>query len=152
MAIHTPTILGLTTIVWGTRLATADMVARSTWAGATVESIAITPKNAAPIAEIENGNGAAIAEVLLDDGFDAKVTCLYDTAKTWPALGDTITLRVPNYAGGAVAHIDTLLLCFVAGNHEISLARKKEATITLNLRYRPGIACADDSAPVEPPA
>ena len=141
MPANTPSLLGLSTIVWGTKYAATDMVVQSTnLTGAIIESIAITPKNAAPIAEIENGGGAAIVEVLLDDGFDAKVTCLYDTAKTWPAIGSAITLKVPSYAGGIGDATDgTDFACYVAGNHEISLARKKEATITLNIRYRPGV-------------
>lgn len=139
MAINTPHTHqpASTTIVWGTegRLGTGGP-----GAGSIVESIAITPRNAGPIGEIEDGNGASVVNVMLDDGFDAKVTCVFDSIKTWPVLGAAVTLSCPPYAGGTGTLTD--YVCFVAGNHEISLSRKKEATITLNLRYRPGITAA----------
>jgi len=131
MAVNTPHLEGLTTLVWGTGGQLGSP------AGAIVESIAITPKNAEPIGEIEDGNGAAVAEIMLDDGFNAKVTCVYDTAKTWPLLGAPVTLTVPPYEGGVGTQ--KAYVCFVAGNPEFSMSRKKEATITMNLRYRPGI-------------
>ena len=131
MPASTPHIEGLTYILWGT----AGQL--GTPAGAIVESIAITPKNAGPIGEIEDGNGATVASILLDDGFDAKVTCVHDTAKTWPALGASVVLTVPSYAGGIGT--TAAFTCFVAGNHELSLSRKKEATVTMALQYRPGI-------------
>jgi hypothetical protein len=137
MAINTPHLEPSTsTIVWGTK---DKFTTASITTGAIIESIAITPKNAGPIGEIEDGNGASVVNVMLDDGFDAKVTCVYDTGKTSPALGAAATLTVPSYAGGGT---ETAFICFVAGNHEISMSRKKEATITLNLRYRPGITAA----------
>ena len=136
MPINTPHIEGLSTITWGTE----NKFSTTVLSGAIVESIAITPRNAGPIGEIEDGNGASVANILLDDGFDAKVTCVQDTAKTWPALGGVVTLTIPPYNGGSGALVP--YSCFIAGNHDISLARKKEATITMNLRYRPGITSA----------
>lgn len=132
MAANTPHFEGLsgtTTILWGTE---------GSLSGAVVESLSITPKNAGPIGEIEDGNGATVANIMLDDGFDAKVTCLFDKAKTWPTLGAAVTLAIPPYNGG-LGTVAANTACFVSGNHEISMTRKKEATITLNLRYRPGI-------------
>ena len=134
MAVNSPHIEGVTTIVWGT----GGLVGSP--AGAIVESVAMTPRNGAPIGEIEDGNGASVTNILLDDGFDAKVVCVNDTSKTWPTLGSTVVLTVPPYLGGAGAL--TAYSCFVAGNHELSMSRKKEATITMTLRYRPGIAPA----------
>src|SRR5437879_6242115 len=68
---------GINTIVWGT-----DNLLGSP-AGAIVESGAITPKNGEPI-EIENNPGFGAVAVILDDGFNAKIQCLYDKAKAWP--------------------------------------------------------------------
>lgn len=130
MAVGTPTIKGVTTIVWGTGSQLGSP------AGAIVESIACTPKNPTGIGQIENGNGAEVADILLDDGFDAKITCVYDTAKTWPATGAAVTLTVPSLGGTGT----TTYACYVTGQPEVSTSRKKEATITLNLRYRPGIS------------
>jgi len=132
--INTPHIEGVSTVTWGT----AGQLGAP--AGAIVEGIAITPRNAGPIGEIEDGNGASVTNILLDDGFDAKVTCVHDTSKTWPALGAAVTLTIPPYNGGSGAL--TAYSCFNAGNLDISLARKKEATVTMNLRYRPGITSA----------
>lgn len=131
---HFEGLSGTTTILWGTEGSFG-------LTGAIVESLAITPKNAGPIGEIEDGNGATVANIMLDDGFDAKVTCLFDRSKTWPTLGAAVTLTIPPYAGG-LGTVAANTACFVCGNHEISLSRKKEATITLNLRYRPGITPA----------
>lgn len=130
MAAPTAIIKGTTTIVWGT---TTKL---GTPSAAVVEAISVTPKNGEPIADIENGDGASVVAVLLDDGFDAKVTCLYDTALTWPAVGDTVTLSLPKYGavGGATSYN-----CILGGTPKPDLARKREATIELHLRYRAGV-------------
>lgn len=129
MAAPTPIIKGISSIVWGTEGQLGSP------AGAIVESVAITPKNPSGVATIENGDGAMVSDVLLDDGFDAKVTCVYDKSKTWPTTGTAITLTIPNPqgAGGMTAFPN----CYVTGMPDINSARKKEATITLMLRYRP---------------
>ena len=95
---------------------------------AVVESGSITPKNNAPI-EIEDNDGFAVTEILLDDGFNASFKCLYDSALTWPAVGDNVTLTLPKRG----AKVCTL----VAIGEDIS--RKREAMITLELTHRPGI-------------
>ena len=130
MAVNTPTIKGITTIVWGT------LGQLGSPSGSIVESVAITPKNGAPIQDIENGDGASVANVLLSDGFDAKATVVYDTAKTYPALGSAVTLTIPTGSGSGGT---TAYSCFVCGDPDINTARKQEAKITLPLRYRPGI-------------
>lgn len=129
MAVNTPTIKGVTTIVWGTGSKLGSP------SGAIVESINIKPKNPTGIGEIENGDGAGVVDVLLDDGFDATVSCVEDTAKTWPATGAAVVLTLPNGAGAG----STAFTCYVLGLPDQALSRKKEAMKTLNLRYRPGI-------------
>ncbi len=131
MAANPPTIKGVTTIVWGTSGQLGSP------AGAIVESIAITTKNANGIGEIENGDGAGVVDVLLDDGFEAKVTCVYDTAKSWPATGSAVTLTMPTpYGTGGT----TPYTCYVTGVPEVNTSRKKEATIMIPLKFRPGIS------------
>ena len=131
-AVNPPAIKGISTIVWGTE---GQLGSPS---GAIVESIAITPKNPASIGEIENGDGAVVSDILLDDGFDAKITCVYDKSKTWPALGGApVLLSFPSPTGaGGISSVS----CYLAGIPEVNTSRKKEATITLTLRYRPGIS------------
>lgn len=131
-AVGTPVIKGITTIVWGTESQFGSP------AGAIVESIAVTPKNPTGLGEVENGDGAGVVDVLLDDGFDAKITCVYDKAKTWPATGAAVTLTIPSLGGTGT----TAYACYTLGQPEIGTNRKKEATITYNLRYRPGISAA----------
>jgi hypothetical protein len=128
---NSPNIKGVSTIVWGTE---GQLGSPS---GAIVESISINPKNGGGIGEIENGDGAGVIDVLLDDGFDAKVTCIYDKAKTWPVTGGAVTLTIPTPtgAGGTTAYV-----CYATGWPSINTARKKEATIELALRFRPGIS------------
>ena len=130
MPVNTPSIKGVTSIVWGTLGQVGSPLAT-----AIVESIAVTPKNAGPIASIENGNGAEVVTVLLSDGFDAKVTCVHDPAITWPVLGATVALTT----GKGTGYVGTTVNCFVCGDPEISTSRKQEGKITINLRYRPGI-------------
>jgi len=123
-----PIIKGIATLIWGTQNGFGTIT------GAIIESISADAKNQEPI-EIEDGQGFAAVQVLLDDGFNAKVTMVYDTSKTWPAVGDTVALNLPKYgaAGGTQSYA-----CLV-GSFSTSQERKKETTITVNLTYRPGI-------------
>jgi len=126
----TPIKKGVTTIKWGSGSTVG------TPSAAIVESCSLTAKNSKPI-EIEDGDGFAATLVVLTDGFDAEVTCLFDTALTWPADGATVGLTVSPANGGA----GTLgsLNCTCSGVHPCSVARKKEATIKFHLTYRPGV-------------
>lgn len=128
MPANSPILKGISTIVWGT---TGKL---GTPSGAIVQSISVTPKHSDTIGEIENGDGAGVALVLLDDGFSARVRCEYDTALTWPAIGDTVTLSLPKIgaAGGATEHS-----CYVT-SISADLARKREATVEIGLIHRPG--------------
>lgn len=112
---------GITTIKWGTGSTLGSPSA------AIVESVRVSPKNKAPI-EIEDSDGFAAILVFLKDGFDAEAVSVYDSALTWPSEGDAVTLTIRG----------TTYNCWV-GSIEDSLARKKEATITLSLVYRPGV-------------
>jgi hypothetical protein len=122
---------GLGTIVWGT-----DNVLGAP-SGAVVESCAITPKNGEPI-EIENNPGFTITEVVLDDGFNAKVQCLYDSAKAWPttATGNVaLTLvDIANANANAISY-----KCIVGATPGLTYGRKKELMIELSLHYRPAV-------------
>lgn len=137
-------ITGNGTIVWG------GGGILSAPAGAIVESLQLTPKNGEPI-EIEDNTGLALVEVLLRDGFDAKISCLYDNAKAWPVEGANAALAIPfngaaanavpfgegnaaTVANGVVTY--TCLVCSVSPAY----AKKKEALIDINLRYRPQIS------------
>jgi len=122
----TAIIKGLTTIKWGTGGTSSGL------ASAIIVRGAFTPKNGAPI-DIEDGDGFSKALVLLDDGFDAKVECLYDSAITWPVVGATVALKRPTTA--------TEVNCLLA-SIEDSVERKREATLSMSIHYRPGIALA----------
>lgn len=125
---------GLTTISWG-----ADGVL-GTPSAAIVENLTINPKGGTPI-EIEDSQGFAAALVLINDGFDASVTCTYDTNLAWPAFGDAVTLTLPDKGmyddpiTGAKTAFDCILV-----DKQPTLAKKKEATIQLKLAYRPNVA------------
>lgn len=98
--------------------------------GTVVESGTFSPKNAAAI-EIEDNDGFALSAVVLDDGFDAKLQVLFDSALTWPSAGDTVLLKRPR---------DAAPLACLLTSIEDAVTRKKEATLSLALSYRPGIA------------
>ncbi len=121
---------GITTIKWGSGSALG------TPSTAIVESISVTPKNGKPI-EIEDNDGFAATLVLLQDGFDAEVTCLFDTALAWPTEGATVALTVPPLAGGGTL---APLNCTASGVPGYNVARKKEATIKFHLTYRPNVS------------
>lgn len=130
MAVNSPNIRGTPAIVWGTQN-------RLNVAGAIVESITITPKNGGPLTEIENGDGAGVSMVMLEDGFDATVRVVHDTNIAWPTLNANVVLSVPNAGGnGALTNFNT----FVSGTPKPDLARKREAMYEIPLTYRPGIA------------
>lgn len=137
-------IKGIATIVWGT----GGIL--SIPAGAIVESLQLTPKNAEPI-EIEDNNGIAAIEVLLRDGFNAKAALVYDSAKTWPVEGANCTLAVgwngsaanaipfgegnsASWANGVVTY--TCLIASVSPTY----AKKKEQMVDFNLTFRPNVA------------
>lgn len=128
---------GLTTIVWGTNCSETN-----TPAGAIVESMRLTPKNGAPI-EIEDNNGFAAVAVMLSDGFDAQLTCLYDANKTWPNVNQNanILLQTIPVGGTMGANVNNFsnYPCFLGADPEIDTARKREATISLKVCFRPGI-------------
>lgn len=123
-----PTIKGLTTIKWGS----SGSVTTAALTNAIVARMSASPKNGAAI-EIEDNDGFAKAMVLLDDGFDATLECVYDSAITWPAVGATVTLQRPQDA--------TALNCLLASIESVH-ERKKEAMLTLKLHYRPGVTLA----------
>lgn len=122
-----PIIKGITTIRWGS----ASTI--GTPSTVIVQSGRITPKNGAPI-EIEDMNGFTNTLVFLDDGFDADLDVMYDTALTWPAVADTVALTLPKIGavGGTQAYN-----CFMASFPPMNIERKKEAMITIKLIYRP---------------
>lgn len=127
---------GITTITWGIGLSANS---NGAFVGAIVESGKITPKNGAPI-EIEDSQGFTAVVVFLDDGFDASLTLVYDSAKAWPNIAAKVTLSLPTWSG-AVANA-TSYNCFVAATPEIDEGRKKEATIAYKISYRPGLNMA----------
>lgn len=129
-----PALKGLTTIIWGTN------PGMNTVGGAIVETLRVTPKNGSPI-EIEDNNGFAAIAVLLDDGFDASTTCVYDANKSWPNIGANVMLQLPSWTSNMGGNVTAWsnYNCFVGATPELDLARKREATISHKLIYRPGI-------------
>lgn len=120
---------GVPTITWGT-----DNV-MNVPSGAVIQSGKITPKNGAPF-ELEDNNGFAFTAVMLDDGFDASVTLIHDSAKSWPDLNANVVMSLPKWGGNGYQSYNT----FVGATPEEDMERKREATITYKLIYRPGIA------------
>lgn len=122
-----PTIKGVTTIKWGT----AGRMPEAAYTNAVVMRATFTPKNASAI-EIEDNDGFAKVMVLLDDGFDATVEVLFDTAITWPVVGATVQLKRPN------PNTEGALNCLLTSIEQAG-ERKKETTLSLRLSYRPGV-------------
>lgn len=110
---------------WGTD----DVLTDAAFSSAIVIRMTATPKNGDPI-EIEGNQGFAAALVILNDGFNATVEVLYDSAIVWPEEGDTVQLQRP---------LDEAPLACLLTSIEQGAERKKEATLTLKLLYRPDI-------------
>lgn len=126
MPAPSPIIKGLTTIKWGS----SATIAAGALTAAIVVRGTFTPKNGQPI-EIEDNNGYAAALVFLEDGFDATLECVYDSAIVWPVDGDAISVKRPRDAAAKSSWVCSL---------EDTVERKKEATVSIKIAYRPGVA------------
>jgi hypothetical protein len=138
-------IKGTPSIVWGS----PNALGANAPMGAIVESARLTPKNGSPI-EIEDNSGIAANLVILRDGFNGKISALYDGSKTWPVEGANVAFNVAwngananampfgegaaaSYANGIVTYYCSLI------SIEPSYQRKKELMVDLNLVYRPNV-------------
>ena len=142
-------IKGTPTIVWGTG---SVLGGPNGLAGAVVDSIQLTPKNAEPI-EIEGNDGTAANLVVLLDGFNAKASVMYDASKTYPLEGANATITIP-YGGatgnavpfgagsanqGSAANgVATYTVLVASGSP--AFKKKGELMVDFNLVYRPNVA------------
>ncbi len=121
---------GLTTIYYGTTetalLPTTNIIPKS---------VKYTPAENV-MARIENDKGFERATVIGDNGFDVEAVCLWDSSVTYPALGDSITVKRPGDNTG--------VSCLVTNNPAaaIDTTEKGAATITIKAEYRPDRALA----------
>ena len=76
---------GTPAIHWGT----SNQANINAATGCIVESFKVSDKNGSPI-EIEDNDGYAAVLVMHDGEFDADLSVMYDSNKTWPAKGDTV--------------------------------------------------------------
>lgn len=121
-------------IVWGTDNA-ANGGANVLPSGMIAETLTVTPKNSEPI-EIEGNAGFAAIQVGLEDGFNAKMTGVYDSNKAMPAEGQNIVLVVPKTDG---ANNGTQNVNCTFWSWGFTKARKKEQLVELNFTHRPDI-------------
>ena len=137
-------IKGLPAITWGSGNALGAP------SGAIVESARLTPKNGSPI-EIEDNSGIAANLVVLRDGFNGKVSSLYDANKAWPVEGANVGFNLQTngvnansypFGEGNAATVsgNTVTYYCTLASIEWSQNRKKEAMIDLNLVYRPNVS------------
>ena len=123
-----PTIKGITAIVWGT-----DNASNMT-DGLILETLSITPKNAEPI-DIEGNLGFSAILVGLRDGFSARATAVFVSNKAFPQEGDNITLVGPRSNG--TSGTNNYNCTFWSWN--FTRGRKKEAMVELVFTHRPDI-------------
>lgn len=134
----TPTKVGaIPTMVWGTApggTGIAPLIASTV-----CTSIKIDPRNPNPVGDIENGDGAVVESILLDDGFKGTVEFLFDSSLVYPVQGTAATLVLPAGAkvdfGGNVIHGTFPILIESNG---LTFERKKEAMISFNISHAPG--------------
>lgn len=139
MAAPSPTKKGLGTIVWGTSPGGTNVLP----IGVIVESYDVTPTNDGPIAKIENGDGAIVGKVYLDDGFTGTFTFVYDTSITYPAVADTIVVTIPstpaNGSAAAAGSAGKTYNCTVDAMIPPKGQRKKEVMATMKVSYNSGV-------------
>jgi hypothetical protein len=120
-------------IVWSTANGAAGS-ANALPTGAVIETISVTPKNAEPL-DINGSDGFSAILVGLDDGFNARVTFVYDANRPLPAFGDPVTLVVPRRDGNnGTANINC-----IAWGHSFNRSRNDVAKVELNITYRPHV-------------
>ena len=117
----TPTIKGITTIRWGTTIASQ---ATSPWSTAIVKSIRCSRLGGEPTA-IEDNDGFTAILVGLKDGDQVEVTVVDDTSKTWPAQYDVASFK---------GVVDTAARNYLVIDNGESLERKREGERTFTLR------------------
>jgi hypothetical protein len=111
-------------IVWGTK--------NGSNLGLIVETLTVTPKNGKPV-DIEDGDGFTVVQAMLDDGFDATASCVYDSNKALPNVGAAVTVVVPKVDG----NVGQRNLNVTYWSHSVSAAKKKERMVDLAFTYRP---------------
>ena len=119
---HRPSSSVVRTIRWGT---SPDAVLQTGLNTAIIKSVAVKRLGGPPI-PVEDNNGFTAILAILVDGDEISVTVVDDTAITWPARGDTVSLQVP----GEVSAKDFTLI-----DDGISLQRKREGERTLTCQW-----------------
>jgi hypothetical protein len=130
-----PVVKGVSTIAWSTggRLSLPTTMI--------LESIDVRPRNKGPLSETENNNGKRVAQVfegmseVFDFDFDATVDGVYDEAKTYPKVGEAVTLTIRIGGVGVKAKA-----CVVSSPPAPKFGRKKDATISWDISYSTEIA------------
>jgi hypothetical protein len=127
MTDQTPLISGARDTTFGT----SGVLTDEAFANAIVKSARFTPAGD----EInEAGNsGTTKVTVLLNDGWDAEITCVHDSGIAWPAKGDEIAVKNPEE--------DVARTCLVLSVTP-DLDRKACGSIVLRCNYRPDRAAA----------
>jgi hypothetical protein len=105
---------GITTIKWG-----SESVAGGGLATAIVDTWSFRRLN--DRTKIPGNIGSTKATVNIPDGEEVSLNCIYDSAITWPVIGENITLTRPT---GTAVKYEVIEI-------EDAGARKKEATINL---------------------
>jgi hypothetical protein len=95
-----------TTIVWGTDGTYGSTIVKSIRSSIMMEEI-----------KIENGTGLTVVQILLNDGYEVEITCVDDSAITFPAPGAAITIGNGSSGGD---------LAMTVVNNNCSSSRKQE--------------------------
>ncbi len=121
-------IKGVTTVRWGTGSAnanTGNAVLQNALNTAIVKKIMYKRLGGAPTL-IQDNNGFTAILVGLNDGDELQITCVDDTAITWPVQYDIITMKVPGAANAKN---------FILIEDGIDLERKREGDHTMTVNW-----------------
>ena len=116
-----PTIKGVTTIRWGT--SNPNAVLQAGLNTAIVKKITYKRLGGAPTL-IEDNNGFTAILVGIKDGDELAITCVDDTAITWPDQYDIVSMKVPGQANAKN---------FIVIDDGIDLERKREGERSLTV-------------------
>jgi hypothetical protein len=121
-----------------TRTGTLSILMDAWATNAVVKTYEFTPK--VPRGDEPDPSGFTGTTIILNDGWDASLKCLFDTSIEWPAIGDIISVQNP--------YEDSPRSCLVesvtpsGGN-----TPAEAATITIKCDYRPNRALGGQAPP-----
>jgi hypothetical protein len=122
----------------GTRTGSSGILTDAWATDAVVKTYEFTPK--IPRSDEPDSSGFTGTTIMLKDGWDASIKCLFDTAIDWPDTGDVISVQNPAEATPQQCLVESVT---PSGSN----AAAEGATITIKCDYRPNRSLGTQAPP-----